>query len=301
LDWHCLFVSPFWLETTVRHLGENQNSLILAAMHADQYLGIVPLKVNGAQACFLGDPNVCDYQDIICAPGAALETMRQVVDHLRQAGVESMDLGTLRPDAKALVALNQLAEEGCVRITVTAEETTFEASLPATWDLFLQQLNGKQRHEVRRKIRRLETAGPVAYAEANNGNLAAFTDVFITLFRSNRSDKAVFMSDVMEGYFRSLIQVLENQGMLRLYVLSINRQPAAAVLCFDYQGVRYLYNSGYDVNYQNLSVGVLSKVFSIQKAIETGCRTYDFLKGAETYKKRIGGYEVPLYRCRVAL
>jgi len=53
--------------------------------------------------------------------------------------------------------------------------------------------------------------------------------------------------------------------------------------------------------YQELSVGVLCKVFSIEKAIEDGCRRYDFLKGAEVYKKRIGGQELPLYRCRVEL
>ena len=75
----------------------------------------------------------------------------------------------------------------------------------------------------------------------------------------------------------------------------------ATVLCFDYRGVRYLYNSGYDERFDALSVGVLSKVFSINAAIEAGCRRYDFLKGAEVYKKRIGGHEVPLYRLRVTL
>jgi CelD/BcsL family acetyltransferase involved in cellulose biosynthesis len=50
-----------------------------------------------------------------------------------------------------------------------------------------------------------------------------------------------------------------------------------------------------------LSVGIISKVLSIRSGIEAGCRRYDFLKGAETYKKHLGGKEVPLYRCSVML
>ena len=261
----------------------------------------MPLRIDGDRAVFLGDPDVCDYQDVISTPETALDTVRAVVDYLCKAGIKTMDLGTLRPDARVLQALRSLAAEGLVGIDVTEAETTFETALPDTWDLYLQQLNGKQRHEVRRKIRRLEAAGPMDYTAADNGTRAAFTDAFIALFRRNREDKAAFMSDRMEVYFRYLIEALADQEMLRLYVLSVNRQPAAAVLCFDYNGVRYLYNSGYDEHYRDLSVGVLSKVYSIQKSIEMGCRTFDFLKGAETYKKRIGGHEIPLYRCRVDL
>ena len=50
-----------------------------------------------------------------------------------------------------------------------------------------------------------------------------------------------------------------------------------------------------------LNVGLLSKVLSIRDAIQSGLRTYDFLKGDEAYKRRLGGRPLPLYRCRVEL
>jgi hypothetical protein len=84
-------------------------------------------------------------------------------------------------------------------------------------------------------------------------------------------------------------------------LLSVDGEATAGVFCFDYKGIRYLYNSGYNERFKPLSVGVLSKVFSIQKAIEAGCRHYDFLRGPEAYKKRIGGHETPLYQCRLEL
>jgi CelD/BcsL family acetyltransferase involved in cellulose biosynthesis len=64
---------------------------------------------------------------------------------------------------------------------------------------------------------------------------------------------------------------------------------------------RHLYNSGFDPRFRSLSVGLMCKVLSLKDAIEKGCKNYDFLKGAETYKYRLGGREVPLYNCRIRL
>ena len=72
-------------------------------------------------------------------------------------------------------------------------------------------------------------------------------------------------------------------------------------MCFDYNGCIYLYNSGYDPQYVGLSAGLLSKVYAIQDSIEKGKKRFDFLKGAEPYKGHLGGKEVPLYRCQIAI
>ncbi len=72
-------------------------------------------------------------------------------------------------------------------------------------------------------------------------------------------------------------------------------------MCFDYNSTVYLYNNGYDNRYRSLSVGLLSKVFTIQDSIRRGKNKYDFLKGTEVYKHRLGGKPVQLYRCQVKL
>jgi len=109
------------------------------------------------------------------------------------------------------------------------------------------------------------------------------------------------MTETMEACFRELMRNLAGQHMLRLCFLDVKEQPAASVLCFDYQGTRYLYNSAYDERFESLSAGAISKALSIRNAIEAGCRRYDFLKGAEIYKKRLGGKETELYRCTIPI
>ena len=109
------------------------------------------------------------------------------------------------------------------------------------------------------------------------------------------------MTDGMKTYFRSLIDAMEKAHMLRLFLLKLDGVYGAAVLCFDDGLTLYLYNNSYDDRFRSLSVGVLSKVFTIEHAIGMGRKRYDFLKGAEAYKQHLGGKPVALYRCRIGL
>ena len=109
------------------------------------------------------------------------------------------------------------------------------------------------------------------------------------------------MTPKMTSFFYSTAEAMAEANMLRLYILELNKRPAAAAMCFDYNSTIYLYNSGYDDRFSPLGVGVLCKVISIKDSIQRGKKKYDFLKGAEAYKHRLGGKEVPLYRCQIRL
>ena len=109
------------------------------------------------------------------------------------------------------------------------------------------------------------------------------------------------MTARMESFFRSLAETMAEAKLLRFGILEISGKPVAAVMCFDYNNKVYLYNSGYDPEYGYLSVGLLSKLLSIKDSIERGRRRYDFLKGPEEYKYRLGGKEIPISSCRIVL
>lgn len=302
LQWTCLFVLPFWLDEVCRYLGAPGDPTIIVVRDRTGVIGVAPLAVSDRRAFFLGNPNVCDYQDIVSASGKSGWVMQAVIHHLAYLGVEHLDLGTLRPDAAVLAGWNAMNAQQKMHAQIITDNVTYEAELPGSWDGFLHQLNSKQRHEVRRKIRRLEAESTPTFRMAPcDESLEASIETFIQLFQMNRADKADFMDLPMADYFKGLIHSLARQQMLRLFFLDLDGQPAATALCFDYGRVRYLYNSGYDAQFQSLSAGILCKVFSIKQAIETGCRHYDFLKGAEIYKKRIGGNETALCRYQLSL
>lgn len=302
LTWDCLFVLPGWLKVWWSVFNNGSTHHLAAVRENNKIIGIAPLMVQGEEARFIGDPDVCDYQDFIVAPERGEDFFEALINHLRGEGISRLDLNTVRADSKILDAFFRVAENLDCEIFCDAEDVTYELDLPGTWDEFLGVLTGKQRHEVRRKLRRLNEAAEVNYrVVAGFHEVMDEMEIFLALFGLSRSDKAAFMTDQMATYFRSLAETMARENLLKLYFLDLDGTPAAAVMCFDYDSTVYLYNNGYDGKFSSLSVGLLSKVLTIKESIRTGRKKYDFLKGTEEYKHRLGGKPVTLYRCQVKL
>jgi len=302
LRWDCLFVLPGWLTSWWQSFGTGSELLIRSVRCKDEVIGIAPLRRKGAEAAFIGDIEVCDYQDFITAAGKEIPFFSGLIDHLQQEGVRRMHLRPVRPDSSVMGSLKESVERSNRTLSCTSLDVALALELPGSWDALLQQLSGKQRHEVRRKLRRLNESGRIRFREVEGvGHIRNHMGTFLRLFTSNRFDKAAFMNDRMTEYFRTLTDAMAQADILRLFFLDVDDQPAAAALCFDYRSTRYLYNNGYDQRFGALGVGLICKILTIKDAIEKGMKNYDFLKGAEAYKHRLGGKPMPLYSCTVEL
>ncbi len=291
------FISSLWLEIWWREFGPKAEQYLCAVRNGDAVIGVAPLLLKGNRASFMGSPDVCDYLDFVVAPEREGDFFNTLLTSLAEWGITSLDLLSLRPDSAVLTSLAGIARERGLAVSCEPHDVSLELDLPATWDEYLEMLSVKQRHEVRRKLRRLREAGEIDYGI--EGDPRESMEFFLRLFRANRKDKAAFMTAQMESFFRSLAEAMAD--IVKLGILKIDAMPVAAVMCFDYRDVVYLYNSSYDSRYASLSVGVLSKVFCIQNSIQRGRKRFDFLKGAEVYKYRLGGKEIPIYDCRIAL
>jgi len=301
LPWDCLFTLPPWLEAWWWSFGSGA-ARILAVRDGPACVGLAPLLARKAALGIMGDPEICDYLDLMAAPGRETEILKALADHLRDEGCPELQVGPLPEDAPTVAALQRLARSGGLTLAVAPAGVASRADLPASWEAYLQGLAGKERHELRRKERRLRSAGAVRWRRVERIDPeGADLDVFLHLFRASRPDKRRFLQPAMEAYFRRLAAGMAEAGRLRLFFLDLADRPAAAALCFDHQGTRYLYNNGFDPQLGHLSVGLLCKVYSIADAIGDGLPRYDFLKGPEPYKRRLGGRPRNLVECRLQL
>lgn len=274
--------------------------MLLSVEKGEDLIGIAPLRVQDAEASFIGAPDVCDYLDFVTAPGRGPEFFRALIEELRRQGIRLLDLGPVRPDSAVMGALLPEAKKMGCEALIKREDVSYELALPPTWEEYLRLLKGPERHEIRRKLKRFEEAGRAHFRTVTDpGQTGPAMDTFLRLFEASRADKAAFLTGRRASFFRSLAEETARAGLLRLSILELDGEPAAAVLCFQDRSTVYLYNNGYDSRFGSLSVGFLSKVLSIREAIREGKKKFDFLKGAEAYKRRLGGSPVPLYRCRV--
>lgn len=302
LNWNCLFVLPVWLKTWWDAFGGHQDPEILTGYCHGKLIGLAPLRVDEKTARFIGSENVCDYQDMVVTPNHHQEFLEAVLSYLKKKGVRSLELGALKPDSVSLKELPNVAKRMGHTVVREWAGVGSEIALPGTWESYLQMIGGKQRHEIRRKLRRLDEAGHVRFRVIKRlEEISEHMDIFFSLFKASRSDKNEFLTDAMLSFFLKLAQHMAQYGFFRMCFLDIDRVPVAAVMCFDYNDTIFLYNNGYDPRFGNLSVGLLSKVYSIRNSIEQKRPRYDLLKGNEVYKKRLGSTPVPLYRLKIDL
>jgi CelD/BcsL family acetyltransferase involved in cellulose biosynthesis len=302
LGWNCLFVLPVWLKTWWEVFGGNQDPEILTGYRHGKLIGVAPLHVEENTARFLGGENVCDYQDMVVAPNHHEEFLEAILSYLKKRGIQSLELGALRPESIALTKLPDVARRMGHAVTCDPAGISSEIALPDTWESYLQMLGGKQRHEIRRKLRRLNEAGLVRFRVIKRPEeILEHMDIFFSLFTASRPDKSEFLTDPMLSFFLLLAQRMVRHGFFRMSFLDIDGVPAAGVMCFDYKHTIFLYNNGYDPRFGRLSIGLLSKVYSIRDSIEQKRSRYDLLKGNEVYKKRLGSTPIPLYRLKIDL
>ena len=174
-----------------------------------------------------------------------------------------------------------------VEVSATGDTATMTLDLPDDVDGYLAGLEGKHRHEIRRKRRRFEEAfgAPGLRREVSGFN------AFVEMHRAAPGDKGGFMTAEMEAFFGDL---LKTPGWVLDLLVGASGAPIAAAVGFEDDGAYYLYNSSFDPAAADVSPGIVLCDELIRTEIGAGLQRFDFLKGREGYKRRFGAVPRPL-------
>ncbi|MBM4467007.1 MAG: GNAT family N-acetyltransferase [Chloroflexi bacterium] len=304
-----IFLTWEWQSTWWEHLGEGELYLLATRTDGGRLIGIAPLYLTTSDdglktLSIVGCRDVSDYLDLITASGQEDGVYRALLDWLASDEAPTWDQADLCNIPAASSTHSVLAEMAAARgyrVQTEVEDVCPIIFLPSTWDEYLSSLDRKQRHELRRKLRKAEHSGQVNwYVAGEEHDLVAEMEAFIELHQRSAVDKHQFMDAQMKGFFHALAQVLHEAGWLQLAFIEINGDKAAAMLNFDYRDSILVYNSGFDPQkYAWLSPGIVLLAYCIQRAIELGRAKFDFMRGAEEYKFRFGGQPIEVYRLLV--
>jgi CelD/BcsL family acetyltransferase involved in cellulose biosynthesis len=304
-----IFLTWEWQDAWWRCLGRLRGPLyLLSARHDGVLKGILPLYLTEEDIRSLqvvGCIEVADYLDLIMETGSEQPIYTALLNWLAsEAPVwELLDLCNQPAASLSHSLLPQLTRERGWTADVVQEDVCPIIRLPVGeedgWEAYLAILDKKERHEIRRKMRRAEREIPdLTFRVVTGGDgLPAAMDDFLRLHRLSSADKESFMTAEMESFFREMAAVTAEQGWLRLFFLDAGGQSVATYFCFAYGKDMLVYNSGYDPRAApQLSLGwvLLSRI--IQYSIEEGFERFDFLQGSEDYKHRFGGVDVPVFR-----
>ena len=249
---------------------------------------------------FVGSPDTFDYNDFLVRPGFEEPFYRTLLDVLDGWEWDDLRLDSLIEDSPTLAHLPEMARGRGYSVEVEYEDVTSGVPLPQDWEQFLGLLTKKDRHELRRKLRRLDSQTDWRwYCLTAPDEVMASFDEFLSLMRMSRADKEEYMTPERERFFRALARRMAELDRMRLFFMEMGGARVAASLCFDYGSARLLYNSGYNPELSYYSVGLLLHAMCVKDAIEQGIGYFDFLRGPETYKAHLGGHQKSLYKMTV--
>jgi CelD/BcsL family acetyltransferase involved in cellulose biosynthesis len=305
-----IFLTWEWQSTWWKHLGEGDLLLLGFRAESDgRLVGIAPLfhtqTDDGHLAInVIGCRDVSDYLDLLVEVGQEDAVYQALLDYLQKEAPawDLVDMCNIPQDSLTFVRLPQISEERGFQTVVEIEDVCPIIELPATWDDYLMSLDKKQRHEVRRKLRRANRdADTRFFIVGPDHDLQAEMESFIELHQKSTPEKSQFMQPQMQDFFFDVAQTLQTQGWLQLAFVEMNGERAATLLNFDYRDDILVYNSGYDpVQFRQLSPGIIVTARSIEHAIHLGRQRLDFLRGDEVYKYRFGAQDTEVRRLLIA-
>lgn len=285
------FLHPAWHAVWLRHFGGHTSPVFLSIRRDDELIGVAALDMHQAAARELGDHNVRDYAGPLALPGEEQAVAAGILEWLREDLTGAVTFWGLPAGAPMTAAIEQAAALGWT-LERSHEAVCPGVDLPGDFESYVAALSKKDRHELRRKMRNLEAAGQAGFeSAATPEGIAAKLDRFFELMRISRGDKDEFLTPAMEAFFRDLAATFAALGMMRLSTLTLDGAEIAMTLAFEDEEAVYLYNSGYDPAFAHLAAGLVSKAWAIRDACERGKRRFDFLRGEEEYKRRLGGVE----------
>jgi CelD/BcsL family acetyltransferase involved in cellulose biosynthesis len=298
-----IFMTWQWQSEWARSfMAEGALQLLTASDEDGGICGLLPLyEETPGQLRILGGVDVSDYLDVIAVAGREEDVWRALLQHRGVQAVE-WDLHAIRAASPSLALLPALAPAAGLRAVAAVEERCPVLALPSTWDEYLARLSGKDRHELRRKMRKLDRELPGTSVRSHADPVGWDTELgnFLRLHRLSKVGKARFMNERMERFFRDSTRALAAAGWARLWFLDWEGAAVASFLCLEYAGTVGLYNSGFDPGHAKLAPGIVLLAHVIGDAITRGIGTFDFLRGEEPYKQGFGPVPEDLFNVKIA-
>lgn len=314
------FLSAEWFKLWWRFFGEKKQLSVWSVRDTEQtLLAIVPFYKQGESYQFLGNLELSDYADLIVDGERPTEVSAALQDFFSQRlSWQNLQLLSVSAGSPTISFLADQSSEHSWSFTSETQTVCPVIQLPNDWDSYLELIGKKQRHEVKRKWRNLasehecqifcfESEDKISVAglpaeptellsyqsttelAGSQPTIANAFSLFHDLHQNSSTEKNTFWTPAITEFFPALLKSFADQGWLRLFFLTVDGKPVATSLAFLSHQTFFLYNAGYDLTYQPLSVGQVLTSATIQYATQLKLKRYDFLRGDEIYKFRLGG------------
>ncbi|MFC2160756.1 GNAT family N-acetyltransferase [Acidobacteriota bacterium] len=293
---NCIFLTNEWFCAWFESFGDPyQLSVLLFRDQENRLFGAAPLMETSSGLKFMANHEVTDYCDFIVESGKE----ELFYTHYLQYWQEDMKkphhllLINIREDSPTLLILSRMAEERQFENSILEAEVAPSLDLPLTYDEYLKNLKRKNRHELLRKTKKVDSLKSIVHKRVYDPEGARnCVGHFLDLHRKSSSFKREFWEKKgVEPFFYKITDLFSKNGWIEFNVLCLQDGLAAMLLNFIYHDEIHFYNIAFNANYAPYSPGIYLFNQSIRRAIKDNLKRADFLRGKEKYKFYLGAKE----------
>ncbi len=302
------YLSTWWSTRGGGEWDENAKLAVITAFEDDDLVGIAPFFLttnrDGQPALMLlGSIEISDYLDLIASPAQLPAFIVSLTDWLPEnfpAEWLCFDFYNLPESSPSLALLQTSATRHGWQYSENIYQPCPFIPLPGDFETYLDNLDKKQRHEIRRKMRRAEESGRSVrwYIVEDQAMLDDEMQAFLALM-AHDPDKKAFLTPAMRTQMILSARDALAGGYLQLAFLEVDGEKACGYLNYDYDGKIWVYNSGLDRRFMDLSVGWVLLGYLLEWANNHKHTEFDFLRGDEDYKFRFGGQKRHVMRVKI--
>ncbi len=290
-----------WLETFG---AECEPHVALVRTSAGELVGVAPFclrRMSGSTRALeiIGGGKACgDDLSLLAAENFTGPVGRVVADWLLQdRGAGHWDELWISGVSEADPGLNFVGEHfaksslDMLRIT---DQSRWACPLPASLDGYFAGLGKSSRRLARQVLKRLDNEPQtfsleIAHDDASRRELLAHAANLHELRWASLPGGGCFAHQHFAPFIDSVTRQWLEEDLLRLAVLKIDSEPAAAAIGVLNAGVLSIYLTGRDPRFDNRHAGWMLNFALVRMAIDGGAHTLDMLRGDEEYKHRLGG------------
>lgn len=305
-DWNLLassvvdsiFLTHSWLANWLKELAPEAELHVLTAREGERLVAALPLfgdrqtgagrhwKIMGTGVL---TPN---HLDIISDPAFVGQARAGFADLLLEesANWDVLEFDKLPADSGTVEAFASALAQAGLATSCSESAVCYVCDLPPTYDEYLASRSKSTRKkigETRRWLRKQPESVQLAQADTEKSALRALESLE-RLHQERWGAKGypgVFADPRVVRFHEAEVRAALASGSLRVYTLSDGNEIVAVSYNYLVGATAQAYLTSFDSNWSKASPGVLLRAFAIEQLIAEGATVFDWLEGAESYKK----------------
>ena len=215
---------------------------------------------------------------------------------IRQRGLEKRGISSLQLDSLTYEQVKEISENIQYKdLIIKKSDYSIRMNLPKSYELYLENLGKKKRHELKRK--KTKFLSELEAVELKNSKDIIIFEKFVEQHKLSDGKKGTFMNKEVEQFFKGLLNI---KGW-KIYFIENGDELISSAFVHENKKGCYLYNSTKNSKFDDINPGIVLIDLIIQKMIKENKVFFDFLKGYDRYKLDLGGSAIQLYDLQILI